>query len=394
MTVCMHGRYQQGRYHRGRYRQGTPTRILHVAESAQGGVGTYLAEMLPFQIERLGADAVRVLLPDRHATHVSGVDRRVVRHWRRRGRSIVSMLLLVWALIRAERRFRPTIIHAHSSFAGVVVRLLYGGRGGRTRIVYCPHGWGFDRRAATWKRRLAAGIERALAGRCDRIVVISEHERQRGVAVGIPPDRLALVYNGIADCPRPRASRRKDRRLRLLFIGRLDHQKGIDTLLDAVEPFPDSFSVRIIGTAVAGQGYPRRAGASVERLGWRSLGEVASEIAAADVVVVPSRWEGFGLVALEAMRGGCAVVASAVGGLREIVVDEVTGRLVPPESPERLAHALLSGTREQWQAMGQAGRARFLERFTAARMNAELFALYGHVLGPDDPCAAALFAHA
>ncbi|MEJ8630106.1 glycosyltransferase [Sphingomonas sp. I4] len=63
------------------------------------------------------------------------------------------------------------------------------------------------------------------------------------------------------------------------------------------------------------------------------MSEVATEIAAADVVAIPSRWEGFGLVALEAMCGSCAVVASSVGGLREIIVDGVTGYLVPPTVP-------------------------------------------------------------
>lgn len=372
----------------------TRMRVLHVAESAQGGVGTYLAEMLPWQVDRLGASCVRALVPDRHAAHVSGIDRRVVRPWRRRGRSPLSLLVLTLAILRTVRQFEPTLIHAHSSLAGLLVRLLYGWRRRSVTIVYCPHGWGFDRDTAGWKRRTTAAIERWLAPLCDRIVVISDHERRLGEAAGIAPSRMTLVRNGIRDLPPARAARREDHRVNILFVGRLDRQKGFDTLLDAVEPYHDRLSVRVIGKAVANRRAARRS-REVEQLGWRSLAEVAGEIAGADVVVVPSRWEGFGLVALEAMRGGCAVVASSVGGLREIVTDGRTGLLVPPDSPERLAAMLLSRTRAEWHAMGDAGRTRFLAHFTADRMNAGLLDLYETLAVKEDTrCRTVAPAHA
>jgi glycosyltransferase involved in cell wall biosynthesis len=185
--------------------------------------------------------------------------------------------------------------------------------------------------------------------------------------------------------------------VRVLFVGRLDTQKGFDTLLDAVEPIQDHVAVRVIGKAVAGPATtPRKRSPQIEYLGWRSLSEVATEIAAADVVVVPSRWEGFGLVALEAMCGGCAVVASDVGGLREIVVDGETGYLVPPDRPERLMHALARHDRATWQAMGAAGRARYETMFTAQRMNAELAALYAELspVAREERMATPLVAHA
>ncbi|MDB5701919.1 MAG: glycosyltransferase family 1 protein [Sphingomonadales bacterium] len=351
-------------------------KILHIAESAKGGVGTYLSEILPFQQEMLGNDGVRIIVPDNHASHLSGVDRHMIHSWRRRDRSIGALLRLAFAVRTEVRRFRPSIIHVHSSFAGAVVRLMYGWRKMPFVILYCPHGWGFERRTSALKNRVAAMIERTLADWCERIIVISEHERQAGLAIGIPEQKLVLILNGIADIAPARPSRWDDSRLKVLFVGRLDYQKGFDTLLDAIEPFAREIAVRVVGKAIAGPASARRGRSQVEYLGWRSLFEVASEIAAADVVAVPSRWEGFGLVALEAMRGGCAVVASNVGGLREIVVDGETGRLVPPDYPERLGHALSSGTREQWKAMGRAGRKRYLAHFTAVRLNRQLAQLY------------------
>ena len=351
-------------------------RILHIAETARGGVGTYLAELLAEQAALYGPDTVRALVPARDAGHITGVDRHLLRLWRRRRRSPLALLTLTRCMMREVADFRPDVIHAHSSFAGLLVRLVYGWRRHRPAIVYCPHGWGFDRKGHGAANRIARGIERMLAPWCDRIVAISDHERRQGLAAGILADKLALVLNGIADTPSPPPGRSEDTRLKLLFIGRLDHQKGFDTLLDAVAPLAGQVAVRAVGAPVAGGGPVPRRLRHVERLGWRSLSEVEVEIAAADVVVIPSRWEGFGLVALEAMRGGRAVIASAVGGLPEIVVEGVTGRLIAPDSPVRLMEALTNGTHADWRAMGRAGRARFLSLFTAQRMAAELADLY------------------
>ncbi|WP_174298604.1 glycosyltransferase [Sphingomonas bacterium] len=351
-------------------------RVLHVTESAQGGVGTYLAEILPSQERRYGASNVRALVPRQHAAHLSGVDRHMLATWDRQDRSALGLLRLTAAIRREIAAFAPTVVHAHSSIAGGVVRLMHGGRR-PFRIVYCPHGWAFDRRSSAMKRRLVERIERRLASAADAIVVISDHERREGTRIGIEPARLALVLNGIADLPPAHSARWDDERIKMLFVGRMDEQKGFDTLLDAVEPLRDRVALRVVGKAVAGPAMlSRTVREQVEYLGWRSLAEVATEIAAADVVVIPSRWEGFGLVALEAMRGHCAVVASDVGGLREIVVEGVTGHLVPPDSPERLMRVLALHDRGGWQAMGRAGRTRYEATFTARRMNDELAALY------------------
>ena len=351
-------------------------RILHLAESAQGGVGTYLAEILPDQLRRYGVDHVRALVPEQHAAHLGGVDRRVLTTWRRQERSAIGIIGFAAAMRAEMRRFRPTIVHAHSSIAGGVVRLMSHWTRSPYRIVYCPHGWAFDRQGMPIKNSLIEWIERGLAPGASRIVLISEHERQEAVRIGIASERLSLILNGIGDLPTAYAAKWLDPRLKVLFVGRLGQQKGFDTFLDAVAPIAAQVAVRVIGTAVAGPHaeQPRRPG--IEYLGWRSLAEVATEIAAADVVVMPSRWEGFGLVALEAMRGGRAVLASAVGGLREIVVDGVTGRLVPPDHPAQLMQALIAHDRTTWREMGAAGRVRYETRFTAERMNRELAELY------------------
>jgi len=111
---------------------------------------------------------------------------------------------------------------------------------------------------------------------------------------------------------------------------------------------------------------------------------VAACLAAADVVALPSRQEGLGVAALEAMAAGRPVVASRVGGLAEAIVPEETGLLVPPGDPMALATALARLARDPGlrARLGAAGRERVLGRYTAARMAEGTLACY-----EDRPCA-------
>lgn len=364
-------------------------KILHIAESIRGGCGTYLNEIVPLQVKALGADRVRVLAPRQHLDQLPDIDPALVWSFERPSRAR-GLPGLARATHRALHAWRPDLVHAHSTFAGAVSRLIGGGPS-RAAIVYCPHGWVFDVTASAPARKLLMAVERRLAGRCARIVAISEAERQQALAAGIDADKLVVVANGVRDRQATRlaawamhAAATDERRLKLLFVGRLDRQKGIDILLDAVRDLGAHCSVHIIGAQVlAGAGLPNAATAAhVEWLGWCSPSSVAQQLQACDVAVMPSRWEGFGLVAIEAMRAGKAVVASAVGGLREIVRDGETGRLVPAGDAAALREALLAHSQADFARMGQAGRERYLANYTRERTHERLLALYHDVLAP------------
>jgi len=363
-------------------------RILHVAESVMGGCGTYLNQIVQAQIADPAISDIRVILPDAHAAQVPDVPGSLLRLFYYPARSARSMVTLARTIRTEVRSFRPDCVHLHSTFAGLLGRLLLGFSPRRPRIIYCAHGWAFDMDRAAWKNRLIGLLERALAPRCDGIVAISEYERQRGIAVGIAPRRITTVHNGLADSAPVPAARNSRGRKRLLFIGRLDRQKGIDILLDAVAGTEELVELRVIGTAVIGDQTIGDALPHVTMLGWCDQARIRAELAAADLVVLPSRWEGFGLVAIEAMRAGRAVVASDVGGLPEVVMDGVTGVLFPPEDSESLREAILRLDHEQLVVMGRAGRERFLGEFTIDHTAAGLKKLYRAVTG--HPALAAL----
>ncbi|MCW5659632.1 MAG: glycosyltransferase [Burkholderiaceae bacterium] len=372
-----------------------PTTILHVAETAKGGVGSYLEELVPRQAERHGADRVRVVLPaehaalfDRlppHALHVFEIGRAG------RLRSMVRMARVVLALVR---QWRPEVVHLHSSYAGLMLRPLLALLPQRPRVVYCSHGWAFDREAARWLNVAVAAVERTWARFCDAVVCISQHDRASALRAGLPADRLVVVLNGIADISTPADAAVPqepwpDGTLRVLFVGRLDRQKGVDVLYAALDRLQQRAFAVVVGEAVvADPSHAPPAPRNARAMGWLARGRIAELCRAADVLVVPSRWEGFGLVALEAMRCGCAVVASRTGGLPEVVEHGVTGLLFESGAADELAARLQQHDRAAWKAMGAEGRRRYEARFRIERVCDELDALYRHLIERAPACSA------
>ena len=216
---------------------------------------------------------------------------------------------------------------------------------------------------------------------------------------GVDRARVRVVPNG-AELPHEEAELAAARRvreqlgagvLRPLWVcaGRLEHQKGQDVLLEALA------EIRRRGlefvAVLAGDGSLR--GALEERV--RSLGlggnvrflgqveDLGPLLAAADAVVLPSRWEGMPLVLLEALVRARPVVASAVGGVTEVVTDGEHARLVPPDDPLALAQALEDFHRRPDPALrlGRRAAARVRESFTWPRVVEAFESVYDEVLG-------------
>ncbi|MDR6101146.1 glycosyltransferase involved in cell wall biosynthesis [Agrobacterium larrymoorei] len=361
-------------------------RVLHVFETLPGGPATYLSEVVPHQVAKYGTGNVRVIVPDRHLSHAQNIPSSCISTFRRNSR-YTSLPTLARAVTDEVKSFRPDVVHAHSTFAGLVVRSVGAVSRNFPPVVYCPHGWSFDMETLGPLRPVAMLGERLLAPFCQKIVAISQHEYDRGIGAGISADRMVVIENGLSS-NRPVAVpvEWNDPRLKVLFVGRLDRQKGVDVLLKAARSLNGAAAVKVIGAYVTTkeeQNRPISAPDNVELLGWKSPEEIAGYMNACDVVVMPSRWEGFGLVAVEAMRAKKPVIASAVGGLRSIVRHGQTGFLVPAEDSDALAQTIVSCDAAGWREMGLAGYTRFLARYQSDRMNDELVGLYDEVTGKE-----------
>ena len=359
-------------------------RILHLAQNTHGGVASYLNEIAAAQSERYGSKNVAFAIPAAHADQLALVPQEQRALLPDPGRSASALLRMEKGMRNVIRNWAPDLLHIHSTFAGVLVRWPYLLRKRRPSVVYCAHGWSFLMDVGAARRHAYMAIERTLARATDRVINISLFEHRAAIAAGLPIDKLRHIDNGIAAYAPDELSAiemtppETADHLNLLFVGRHDRQKGLDILLTLMDRLANRpVHLHVVGGAVlTNEPTPTEHRPNVSFYGWRSRGEVASLMHAADVVVVPSRWEGFGLVAAEAMCAGRAVLASDRGALPEVVEDHVTGRIFPLDDPTVLIDIIENTPRAAWATMGAAGRRRYQARYTAERMNEALFAVY------------------
>lgn len=359
--------------------------VLHVAETVRGGIATYFNELHALQAAEFGPENVVYVVPSHHSEDLTEIPDAAIIPFRSSGRTPLSFCAMAVTVLREVLRRRPDVVHLHSTFAGAVLRPLLALLPGRPTIVYCPHGWAFSRDGSRPSRAATRAVERVLAGLTDQIVCISDSERGAARAYGVGEGRLALVRNGIATArpPRPTTRQREDRddaALRVLFVGRLDRQKGFDLLIDAASELADAVTVRLVGSKVVGGDKLAALPPNVEILGWMPRARIEAAYDWADIVVMPSRWEGFGLVALEAMRAGRPVLAFRTGALDEIVVDGQTGMLCASPDVAGLVSALRRAATLDLPGMGRRGAERFRSLFAIERTHGGLVEAYGSAL--------------
>jgi glycosyltransferase involved in cell wall biosynthesis len=285
------------------------------------------------------------------------------------------------------------LVHAHGQKAGMLGRPCARRRG--VPAVYTPHAFVYrtqslrPRASARVRFRVGRALERALGPRTAAIVAVAEEERAAALADRIArPDRVVVVHPGVSVDPTVPADlqleRFRDGAPLLGLVAGLREQKGIVTLLDALELLarggrPQRFA--IVGNGPLRDEVERRV-TSGPLAGSTLLlpfqGRVESYLKPLDVFVLPSLWEGLPMAVLEAMAMGLPVVASSVNGTPEAVEEGVTGYLVPPGDPVRLADRLeaIAADGETRAAMGRAAREAARSRFGVERMVDRLEAVY------------------
>jgi glycosyltransferase involved in cell wall biosynthesis len=288
------------------------------------------------------------------------------------------------------------ILQTHSSKAGVIGRLAVP-RSSAIRVVHTVHGWSFNDSQAAPVAGAYRLIERALAPRSDALVVVTSADRDAGLDHRIGRrDQYALIRSGIdlaeADDHRGRAATRdrlgwESADVVVASVGRLEPQKDPVTLVEAlaaaIQRVP-ALRVAIVGGGSLDAEVRARAAAlgvtdRLDLLGLRD--DVPAILSAADLFALSSRWEGLPRAALEAARARLPIVATDTGGIRELVADGVTGRLVPIGDAAGLAEALveLASDPDRARAWADAAADR-LPEFTAARMVSDTEALYERLL--------------
>jgi glycosyltransferase involved in cell wall biosynthesis len=293
-------------------------------------------------------------------------------------------------LASAFRRFRPELVQSFLFHANIATRLA-APLAGRPWVVGGV-------RVAERQRRWHLWLDRLTSRLGTGSVCVSNGVFRYTQEIGrIDPRRLTVIPNGVDPLPfdrAPRADRRAlgvpDEATLALFVGRFDPQKGLPVLIEAAAVVASSrpdLHIAFVGDGperdaliALGQSRPALDG----RLHW--LGrrdDVPSLLKTADFLVLPSLWEGMPNVVLEAMAARRAVVATAVEGTEDLVVEGRTGWLVPPGDVSALAAALLaaSDNPDRLRHQGEAGRDRVETEFTPERVIASYERLWAGTLG-------------
>lgn len=358
-----------------------PKRILHITETPLGGVTSYLDEIVRSQISR-DVDSVEVILPEVNLLELGKIHSpklRLTTFPHRRG-SLATLSQIVRLTIARARETRPDIIHVHSSIAGGLVRLFRPLLPRESRVVYCPHGWAFSRESSHLANRITALTERLLSSLCDRIICVSSYERNEALSIGLADPRMVVIDNGISARGDAQAKPEARRKKVVAFAGRFDQQKGFDTYVEVMRQLGDEAEGIAIGGAVLSTEDMPDLPSNIRLTGWLPRDQVFELYGQADLLLVPSRWEGFGLVAVEAMQARTAVFASRVGGLKDIVVDGETGNLFDPGDVDSIVSLIRRTDHGELHAQGRRGYARYLAQYTAHRMNAQVFDLYRQLM--------------
>jgi glycogen(starch) synthase len=322
--------------------------------------------------------------------------------------------LLAWAgasehaLLRAAlpvvRRWRPDVVHAHDwlvAQGGITLSEVTG-----APLVATLHATEAGRHHGWLPRPLNLAIhsvERWLAHRAAAVLTCSATMHDEVTSLfELPPERVTVVPNGI-DVERWTASARAKAAARraligdadgplLVFAGRLAHEKGVQTLLPALRPLREAHpGLRL---AIAGVGVHEKAlraqvrrlriARAVHWLGFVPETDLPAVLGAADVAVVPSLYEPFGIVALEAAVAGAPLVVADTGGLRDLAAAGIAAASVPPGNTAALGDAIGKLLVDPVAARRVAARAARIVRrdYTWATVGVQTAAVYARAAEP------------
>ncbi len=319
-------------------------RILHVAQAA-GGVDCYIRMLLKY-LDKEKFENILVCSHDfdgeENKDLVESIEK--IEMNRAIGSNDLRAIGKVRKLIK---KYTPDIVYAHSSKAGAIARVADIGM--RNCCIYNPHGWAFNMRCSTRKKTMYTAIEKIAAPFCDKIICISDAEKQSALEKKIcKVDKLQVIFNG-ADIEAYEKEvhgsvKRKDLNIPenafvVGMVGRMSLQKAPDVFVKMARLVKDRIpNAHFIIVGNGEQEYEVRKYAeengfndSLHITGW--VDNPMSYVELFDVACLLSRWEGFGLVLPEYMMAGKPIVASRVDAIPNIIRDGENGLLVSVDDP-------------------------------------------------------------
>jgi eps4F len=314
-------------------------KILHVAQAA-GGVDRYIRMLLKY-LDKEKFENILVCSQDfREKDYKNLVD---FFEQVKMDRAIGSNdLKAIGEVRRLIKRYNPDIVYAHSSKAGAIARVADIGL--KNHCLYNPHGWAFNMRCSAKKEAMYTAIEKIAAPFCDKIICISDAEKQSALDKKIcREDKLQVIFNGVDieayENGIHGTVKRKDLNIPedafvVGMVGRISPQKAPDVFIKMAKHVKDKVSNAhfiIVGNGDQEAEIKKYARDndfldSLHITGW--VDNPMSYVELFDVACLLSRWEGFGLVLPEYMMARKPIVASRVDAIPNIICDGENGLLV------------------------------------------------------------------
>lgn len=292
-------------------------------------------------------------------------------------------IFCLYEIVRLFKTVKPDFISTHSSKAGILGRL--AARLCRIPVIFTAHGWSFTEGLPENKRRFYILAERIAARWSNRIICVSEYDRQLAIKCGVGrPEQLVTIHNGMPLITGYELAKiDKENPVRLIMVARFSEQKDYQLLFRALAEIKNNkaFEMFLVGDGPL----LSQSKEMVQQMGLNSVvrflgarNDVPALLTEAQIFVLISRWEGFPRSVLEAMRAGLPVIASDVGGTRESVIDGETGFLIPRGDVGLLKDRLLKliNEPELRVQMGKSGYRRFISEFTFEHMLEKTLKVY------------------
>ena len=366
-------------------------RILYVITKSEiGGAQTHLMEVVRY-MHRAGHDVSVVTGTAGWLTNelaAIGVDYEILPDLIR-DINPAKDIKIITSICHILEDKQPDIIHCHSSKAGIVGRV--AGAIKNIPAVFTAHGWAFTNGVSPAKRIIYAAIEHMMLGITKRVICVSEFDRQLAKRWFLHNyNRIVTVHNGIVDKTFNSNIAREDfLPLKLVSVARFSHQKNNMELIRAVEQinklYSGSLQLNMVGDGPLlseAQAYvtSHKLENDVHFLGSRT--DVDDILNKNDIFCLISNYEGLPISIIEAMRAGMPIIASDVGGVNELVQDEVNGFLIPRGNISELVDKLkyILEHKKLIKSMGEASRKIYEEEYTADRMNQKILSVYNEVI--------------
>lgn len=363
-------------------------KILHAAETIKGGVSTVMNSLIKNQIENPQVDKIMVICPDEQKDSLIKISKLNVCLFARKKRNILGLINFMIVFTKILMKEKPDVVHLHSSFAGLIGRLLilFLFKFKKIKVIYCPHAFSFLMSTNIFKNTLYSYMEFILSFITDKVICVSKSEYLSAIKKNLPKTKLSIIHNGVPIKVEVKNNNlNKKDHYKLLFVGRFDYQKGLDILLKSLIKVDEKIinykiTLTLVGETVNSNENiefpPNLKNVNIIKKGWLNSNELEKQYLFNDLLVIPSRWEGFAMVPLEAMSYGLPIIASNIEAFKEIIIDNENGLLFKNEDYESLGNVLLNLHELNLNVIRERALNNFTNKYTEELMNTKTFNLY------------------